>query len=332
METAAATIATATPDAPAASTTETSTVPASAGASVPSDDVDLTSPEWGDIPPARRPTIAKNIREKTIASERTKWEQETRSKYGWVDGVEPSELQAFRREQAIAASMSPADYVLNLWTRVQNDPTHGPQLRSQAARILGQRAQEAPEDVMPEPDIPTDASNGRPMVYSAARMKELLEWQRRQFQAETRQALEPFQQQARTQAEREQLAAMKAESDAFASRTLDRITKLPGFKEHAQTIRDRYAALGVTDPNGNWRPDPSDPRTEGEKLRDLYAEIVLPTLTTAARQDVVADLRNKATASTVSPGAPSASRPFDYEKASWEDALKHEWSKRGGRL
>jgi hypothetical protein len=71
-----------------------------------------------------------------------------------------------------------------------------------------------------------------------------------------------------------------------------------------------------------------DPRTEGEKLRDAYLQVVGSKFTQQARQTAVSDIQRKASAGTVNPGSAVGTAPFDYKKATWEEALKHEWNKR----
>lgn len=291
---------------------------ASAGAAVQPDDVDLTAPEWGDIPTARRPTIAKNIRDKAVAAARKEWDEQTK----WTQGIPREDFEAYRREQAIAGSMSPADYVLNLYQRVQADPQHGPQLRSMAAKILGQRQapsqQPAVVDQEPEPDIPTDASQGVPVVYSAKQQRLHDAWLTRQILAQVGQQLAPLQETHQTLQQQREQAQAQSQANAYAARTFEVVSKWTGFKEHAASIMEKYAAISLT-----------DPRTEGEKLRDVYSEVVLPTLTSAARQQAVTDITRKASASTINPNAATTNQPFDHTKASWKESIAYELARKG---
>lgn len=310
-------------DASAAASTPAPADPASAGATAQPEETDFTDAQLTGMIPAERVRRALANREKKVTDRLT---QQYDQQYGWAKEIDRSDLDAFRREQAIAGSMSPAEYVANLWQRVQQDPQHGPQLRSMAARILGQRQQPA-EDAMPAPDIPTSESQGQPVVYSAQQLQKLLEWQSRRTQADVLRELGPMRSEVeQSRAEREFRAASQ-QADAYAAHTLDGIAKWPGFKEHVGPIMEKYAALGRTMADGTWLPDPSDPRTEGEKLRDIYSEVVLPTLNQSARQQAVEDITRKASASTINPNAAGTGAPQTYK--TFKEGLMQELSKRG---
>jgi len=324
---------TTTTDAPAAASDTTTTAPPEAATSQPAVEVDaINDPGWGQIPQSRRQSILDNARKKARAERETELNQEWESKTGWAKDIDPQEA-AIVREWVRRGNTDPVGLVSDLWQRVQNDPTHGTRLRSEAARILGARQGQAQpaEDAMPQPDIPTDTSNGQPVVYSAQQLQKLLEWQDRRSEARLKKELEPYQQDRQTRQQTEELLSMQAQSTDYATKTVTPLTKLPGFEEHKAAIAKEYEAMAIRDPRtGQMVPDPNDPRSEGEKLRDAYLKIVVPTLSSAGRQQAVTDLHRKANANTVNPSATSSTEPFDYKTASWEEGLKHEWNKRKG--
>lgn len=331
IETAASAPAETTPDAPAAASTTTSAEPTTPVASVPVPEVDvLNDPGWGQIPPSRRQSILDNARKKARTERETELNAEWETKTGWAKDIDPKEA-AVVRDWVRRGNTDPAGLVMDLWQRVQNDPTHGTRLRSEAARILGSRPQQQVpvEDVMPPPDIPTDTSNGEPVVYSAKQLALRDAWLKKQFLTDVEQRLAPYQQDLQSRQQTQELVAMQAQADAYGASTMKSLTDQPGFKEHAPAIRAAYAAMGIRDPKtGDIVPDPQDVRSEGEKLRDAYLQIVVPTLQTAGRQQVVHDLHRKAQASTVNPSSTHSSEPFDYKKATVEEALRYEWEKR----
>lgn len=271
---------------------------ASPAAAVPGD-----TPVTGTPPPERWPDILDNARKKT--------REEVEANYQWAAGVDRAEFEAARQW----LDLTSRDPILGLdryMQRLASQPDLQPQLRSYAARILGTRTAAAPVDQMPGPDIPTSESNGEPVVYSAQQMQRLLEWKDRQTKALLEQELGPIKQ------DREKAQA-KVYADAYADATVPRLEKLPGFKEHVAAIRDAYMAIPV-----------NDPRTEGEKLKDAYLDVVGPQLTSEATRQAVTDLQRKASASTVNPAATSTSTPFDFKKESWEAGLKHVWNQKAG--
>lgn len=314
---------TTTTDAPAAASETTTTAPPEAATSAPAVVVDeINDPGWGQIPQSRRQTILDNARKKARAERETELNQEWETKTGWAKDIDPQEA-AIVREWYRRGNTDPVGLVTDLYQRVQNDPVHGQRLRSEAARILGsQRTTAQPaEDVMPPPDIPTDTSNGQPVVYSAQQLQKLLEWQDRRSEERLKKELAPYQQDRQTRQQTEELLALKAQSDDYAAKTVTPLKALPGFEEHRPAIAKAYEAMGM---------DPNDPRSEGEKLRDAYLKVVVPTLSQAGAQQAVTTLHRKANANTVNPSATSSTEPFNHKTATWEESLKHEWDKRAG--
>lgn len=316
------TAAVSTPDpTPAAS----ASAPTTAAPAAVDDDTDgvLTGP----IPPERHKRILENARKK----EAERLQAEFTQKYGFTQTADPDELKA-ALDWSRRANADPVGFVTNLWEQVQANPQLGPQLKSQAARILGQRTA-APVDERPQPDVPTADGEGRPgrMVYSAEQADKLLAWEKRQWLQEIRKEFAPLQDaHTRTQQERE-FQAVAQRADQFAASTFEAVSKLPGFKDHVGTIMERYAALPtVRDPQTGWQvPDPNDPRTEDRKLLDIYHEVVLPTFQQSARTDAVHTLQQKARATTISPASGGTAEPFDHKKATWAESFAYEAKKRG---
>lgn len=251
-------------------------------------------------PQERWPDILENTRKKTRA--------EVEAEFAYAKGVDRGEFDSTRQWMDLARR----DPILALDRYVQQlmqHPTHAPQLKSYFGRSLGARTA---SDQMPGPDIPTSESQGQPVVYSAQQTQKLLEWQKRQFQQELDTRFGPIEQ-------REKTARAESQATEYSQATLQALADKPGFKDHVAEIAERYAAIPV-----------EDPRTEGEKLRDAYLEVVGPKLTSAAQRQAVADVHRKAGATTVNPAGGGASEPFDFKKSSWEEGLAHVWKQKGG--
>lgn len=328
-------VSTPTPETTAAVSTPTTTDSASASATttpVIEESDDLTDNQIvGPMPPERVRRVLAN-REKKV-SERL--QKEWQEKYGFAETADPQELKAaldwHRRGNA-----DPVGFVTNLWEQVQSNPQLGPQLRSQAARILGQRQQPA-ADERPQPDVPTIDAEGRAgrMVYSDEQLMKLLDWNNRQADQRTTQKYAPLlEAHERTQQERADQAE-QSRADSFAARTIETAGKLPGFADHAKTILERYAALPTVQVRDQRTgkmltvPDPDDPRTEDRKLLDIYHDVVLPTFQQSATQTAVHTLQSKARATTLNPAGASAAEPFDHKKASWAESFAHLAKQRG---
>lgn len=290
---------------------------------VSTDQSETGTPAKGEPPQERWPTILENARKKAAADAEKQWKE----RFGWAESLDPSELQA-AREWYARANQDPVSFVTDLYQRVQNHPQYGPQLKSQAARILGQRGNVPVQasDQMPEPDIPTSESNGRPVVYSAEQLAKRLAWERSQMKAELLKELEPDLQETRVSRQEREFRQMAQQADDYARTTLTGLTDKPGFKEHSAEIKEAYAAMPLT-----------DGRTEGEKLRDAYLQVmatkVIPSLSQNARQQVVNDINRKVGASTINPAQANTTPKTDWRdpKVSLEDALKMAWQESNAR-
>jgi hypothetical protein len=320
------------PDATAAASPDTTpAASASAPTTAAPASVDDDSPDsilTGPIPPERHKRILENARKKEAARLQSEFEQ----KYGFAPNADPEELKA-ALDWNRRANADPVGFVTNLWEQVQANPQLGPQLRSQAARILGQRQTPPAEtDPMPAADLVTVDDQGRPTgkAYSEQQQLKYGDWLKRQIQQETQKTLAPLQAAHNQTLQEREFQAVTQRADQFAATTMDAVGKLPGFKEHASTIMERYAALPtVRDPQTGWMvPDPNDPRTEDRKLLDIYHEVVLPTFQQTAQKAAVHDLQQKARATTLNPAGGGTAEPFDHKKATWAESIAYEYNKR----
>jgi hypothetical protein len=272
---------------------------------VPESDGQPVSETQGEPPKERWSTILENARKKAV--------EETEAQYAWAKGTERAEFEAARTWMSLA-NRDPFLALDRLVQGMAQTPEGKQQLATYFGRSLSQSRQaaqpQAPE--MPGPDIPTSESNGQPVVYSAQRMQELLQWQQQQLLQQVDQRISPFKQE-REAKERE------ARTNAYTESAISRVKDRPGFTEHKEDIVRAYAAMPVV-----------EGEDEAAKLMQAYLDVVGPKLTFQARQQAVADITRKASASTVNPAAVSG-KSFDYSKATLEEALAYEWKKRGGK-
>lgn len=267
----------------------------------------------GPIPFERHKAALENAREKVRNEE-----------FGWAKGIDRGEFEQARSwiELGNRDPLAAVDRIVQVIAR---DPNGAAALRSYMGRMLGLgRRQAAPQqgapqgdDERPGPDIPTSESNGQPVVYSDRRMQELLAWQQRRFEAMVSEKLSPLEEERQTRARAEAKARQDAAAQQYATMTLSSLEKQPGFKEHRQEIATAYSAIPV-----------DDPRSEGEKLRDAYLQVVGSKRDQTVRQQTVEDIRRKPAANTVPTGSNASAAPFDYRKATMEEALRYEWNKR----
>lgn len=271
-----------------------------------------TAPDAGEPPKERWKDILDNARKKVREEE-----------FGWAQGVDRGEFEATKGWMALA-NRDPLAAVDRMVQTIARDPNGAAALRSYFGRLLGRRpaAQQNAQqhrggDDRPGPDIPTSESNGQPVVYSAQRMQELLAWQQRQFEGMVSEKLMPFEQERQTRAEAEEQRQREIAADRYAQTTMNSVAAQPGFKEHSAEIARVYQAIPL-----------DDPRSEGEKLRDAYLQVIATKRDTVVRQQTVRDLRDKTAANTVPANSNAPAAPFDHKKASWAESFRHEWEKK----
>lgn len=286
---------------------------ASVSAEAPQTDQNV-SVQQGQPPRERWDSILENARRKA--------REEVESQYQeiqWARQIDRGELEAARAWMDLGNRnpMLALDQLLN--GIIQSSP----QARAQVERYVqnlfaqGQGQRHVDDDPAPEPDIPTDQSNGQPVVYSAQQMQKLLAWQQRQltkqFQQEMQQQVGPIQAERAAQQQQRMV-------ETYSKQAVGAVRDLPGFNENKVEITRIYAQMPLR-----------DGRTEGEKLRDAYLQVVGKKLQFQGRQQAVQDITRKAGATTVNPASGNAGQQFDYKNASWEDALRHEWNLRNGK-
>lgn len=258
-------------------------------------------------PPKRRGPMPIEEHEKVLANTRAKTREEVETEwkpYGWAkeSGITREQYDATAQWKARAAQ-DPLGFVKAAGAEMLAHPELGPQIRSWAASILGQRLPAAPlqdDDKEPGPDLPTDTSNGVPVVYSATAQRVHDAWLERQMEARFMKKLEPELAEIRTSRDQRQLVEAQQSANTFAAREYQQAQAWPGFLEHKDAIAKVFAETPLTS---------DDPREVALAIRDAYAQVVYPTITQAARTQAVADVHKKVAAGSVNPGATTTTAP-----------------------
>ena len=290
---------------PASSTSDT-TAPAT-GASAdatsqlagqPATDATAT-PQTGVPPEHRWPSILDNAR--------NEWKQQ----YGWAEQVDRADLEEVI-EIARLSKDDPIAYVQKVIADLQDDPTHGPRLRSLAARALsqGRGQQQAPPGQLPIIEL-EDGSRLDMNAVLAAQEEKL----RREYAP------------ALTAAQKLQLAEDKHAANEFASTVA---SELQGFDKqvHGNAMVAEIKREIAKYPKNDPRTDHPD-FLEAATLR-AYMKVVVPTLSTSARKAALAEAGQKVHANTVNPAPPRTGAPVALKDMSMADALRAEWARVNG--
>lgn len=307
--------------APAADATATPATPVVAAAT----DAAATATPAGKEPPADRwDTILENARKKARA--------DVEGEYAWAKDLNRDDVEATRKwislgnqnpllaldqlvQGIIKSNPSQQDQIEHYFKSIMKDS--GP---AAAAAVATSVATAGDADPCPPPDIPTDTSNGVPVVYSDKQMVLRDAWFKRQITKEVKADLErdlaPLRAEHQATTTKRQEDEAKAATDAYTERAIGAIATQPGYEKYKAEIAAAYNAIPLSDTT----------RTEGEKLRDAYLTVIASKMSEEAVADAVASVNRRAEAGTVNPSSQSASTPFDYKTATWEQALRHEFN------
>lgn len=250
------------------------------------------------VPPEQRwPTILKNAREKAAAEARAALEGEW-APYARLRQFTPQQIQEWT-DASQRLSADPVGFVTELLGELRQHPQYGPQVVSQAARLLSTMRGQVSE-AEPEPDLM--AENGTP-VYSAPQLKKWQQWNQARTLAAFEERLQPLTQ-AKEQFENVQQAQRAQEWSQ--NMLTDAREHWHGFKDHEADVR------AVLEQHPEY----------GADLRRAYHDVlttkILPGMTEAGKQQALAELKHKATAATINPAAAqpvTPKRPKTFEEA-----------------
>lgn len=290
-----------TPASPEAATT----APADVAAVSPSTETVPSTPQ-GPIPVPVHVKALENARTKAVAEAKAKWEQQ----YGWAKTVDREQVaQAVQIAQRF--QQDPGGYIRDLLTEAVGNPQLAPIVRSEVARVLGQRpaATPAPVDLTP---LSVEMTDGQARnLYTAEQLQAYVQ----QELAKVRDEFKPAVQTAQQLRDREELAAQREQANDFAAGALGELDKLPGFKEHAKEIA---AAINPK----TLRLASDHPAEVTNAAFRAWASLVLPKLSTLERRAVLTDQHATAAASTVNPARAGVAAPKTFEEMSLAEALQ----------
>ena len=289
-------------EADAARTVSTSTeMPASATASPETTTAPSATPaQTGEPPKERWESILANARTKAGEDALAKWRQS----YGWAEQISRDDLAAWGQ---IAGRMAndPVGHISDLIAEIQNHDTYGPQLRSNAARLLA--SARGPQRVDLEPDLVVTDANGNVLErsYSAKKQMAIMDQRLADALAPYKQESEQRKQvEAQTHAERqaqETTRAMHATVDAQFEEINGILDVSDPKSEDAQQMYRGVSALMEANPTLSYV-------AAATKFRNAYAK-------TKAEAKVLDELKTKAAANSVSPnsvGTSTKKRPTSF--------------------
>lgn len=219
----------------------------------------------------------------------------------WAEQVNPQEFQAV---QQIARHFAGGDQLAGikaLIAEARKDPAIEAQLRSEAARILSQRAQQAAPDAEPQFMVPQPDGS---IAFDPQAFGQWKQWQQRQLLGQFQQELQPLKQNY----EQQQLQAKQAQEEAawnsWQMQTVADTVTWPGMTN--PEVRAQFAKEVERNIMGR---DVSRDQIERE-IEKAYRRIVVPTIAQSSEARTLDTLKRKAAASTtVNPGSAAASTP-----------------------
>jgi hypothetical protein len=283
---------------PAVASPAPSSTPApatAAPAQEPTTTVNQTSPE----PPKERwPDILDNTRKKTREEVEKEWEP-----HAWAKQIPREQLTAWA-QHADRISRDPIGHIESLIAELSSHATYGPQLRSQAARLLaGARGNRV--DATPDLEV-TDAS-GR-VIDQAFSAKKMMAIVQQTVSDALGKEVAPLKQEFATRRAAEQARETHAHIEKSADAMLERAKTWHGFTDNMDAVAKVWAA------HEEWT------------LQDAYLDVlhsqILPNLSKAERVKVLADINQKPAASTVSPSSGTTSAPKSDADKDWTELFR----------
>lgn len=263
---------------------------------------DGVTPDPGPMPFQAHKTALENARIK----ERERVTQEFEQQYGWAKTADRAAIESAQQIGQMYANDRPG-FIRQVMAEALADPNMAPLVRSEAARVLGQRAQAPTTPAVDlSPDIPVMDESGQVVAqtYSHERLQQVVAKAIEDFAARElspiKRDYQTRQQQAETQRMQQELQT--ATQDIYA----EALDVLPNFKEHEQEIAAVFATLPAT-----MAPD--------KALRAAWKQVVGGKLAHAdqVRATQLTELKTKAAASSVNPA--SAAMPVTKRPTSFND-------------
>jgi hypothetical protein len=255
-----------------------------------SDDDESTLPSVGAIPVERVKKIIANARHKAAT--------EVEGRFSWAKDVDPEQ---FSEHQKILGWLDtdPIGFHNFVQGQLKTDPRY-------ASHFTREEPQPDPE---PKPDLMLEDGT---LMYSPDRLKEVITWRERQWQADMDKRLSPLEKAF-------QSASEQASGIRKAQEVLSDAKTWPGFEENMTDIRTLMEA---------------DKRVT---LESAYRRVVVPKLQAkdrelrdSLRKEILNELKQKPAASTEVPGRVAPVTPESFKGKSTEDVMRSVLAEMGG--
>ncbi len=262
---------------------------AATGPAQPGDPASALHPSTGSPPEKHWPTILENARTKAKDEALAQWRQQ----HGWAEQVDRQAVERMGQIAELYQRDRPG-YIRQILADAVSDPTLAPVVRSEAARILGQR-QAPPVDL--SPDIPVIDEQGRVVsqTLSAERIQARIDAGIAKALGTMGEQVKPLLSEREARQQREQAAEEDRQLEAYTGDLYNEACDvLPHFKEYEPEIARVMATI------------PGDP---ARAMRQAWKQVVGPTLSAKAKAEVLDSFSKKAAAQTVDGSGKAASTP-----------------------
>lgn len=239
----------------------------------------------GPIPFEVHHTALENARVKAVEA--------YRAQHGWAESVDRASVERMAQIAQQYQQDRPG-YLRQILADAVSDPTLAPVVRSEAARILGQR--KAPEpDVSANVPVLDEAGNVVGHTLTDDRIQARIDAAVAKALGAFGEKVDPLlkereTRQAQEQADEDQRQLASTVSDLYG----EACDVLPHFKEHEQAIAKVMETI------------PGDP---AKAMRQAWKQVVGPLLSAKAKADVLDSFKAKAAAQTVDGSGKAASTP-----------------------
>lgn len=224
-------------------------------------------------------------RHKAILDKAREETRQAAERFKWAEGLTETQYQAIKRKADLVdgSLRDPIAFHRQLGAWLRNHPQYGPRVQ-------------ATEGTDPEPEPDLVAENGQ-KVYSADQLRKWQAWNHQKLTAQMTELVSPLQQRLQQQ-------DSQAQAQTWAQSQLAEARTWPAFNDLQASIRKRMQADGRLSLHTAYQR--------------AYQEEYLPTERQRLRDELVAEMNTKATASTANPAAPpSQTRPMTNR--SWDE-------------
>lgn len=266
------------------SPTDTATIP-------PDGTIDPTQ-----TPPASQGPIPFTVHETALKNARTKERQAVEQEFRSTVGDPTIAREAMQWFQSAARDR--AGFIRDTIHEALADPDLAPQVRSLLGQTLGSARQPAAAPASPEAPPPDFTDGQGHSFYSATAQQARDEWLINRVKADILGEVQPDLDQVRADRDAQQQERQAAQvKQTFAGYLQEARTEWKGFKEHEKEIKAALLAAPLTS---------GHPAEERILLEQTYRRIVGPKLSQIQQAEWLADLKTKATASSLNPSATGA--------------------------